>query len=86
MRIANTIFVGSMAALAVLTAPVLAKDTRAQKTNDQSTSSTTSGSPPCHAYQQAADGSWTPLPCEEVGSAGQTQHGSSARKTDDDAR
>lgn len=50
MRIANTIFVGSMAALAVLTAPVLAKDTRAQKTNDQSTSSTTSGSPPCHAY------------------------------------
>jgi hypothetical protein len=50
MRIANTIFVGSMAALAVLTAPVLAKDTRAQKTDDQSTSSTTSGSPPCHAY------------------------------------
>ena len=84
MRIANTIFVGSLAALAFLATPVLAKYSRAQKTDEQSTSSSTSTSPPCHAYQQAPDGSWTPLPCEEAGSAGQTQHRSSARKSDED--
>ena len=86
MRIASTIFVGSIAALAILTAPALAKDARAQKADDQSTSSTSSSSPPCHAYQQAPDGSWTQLPCEEVGSGGQTQHRSSARKVDEEAR
>jgi hypothetical protein len=84
MRIANTIFVGSLAALAVLATPVLAKESRAQKTNEQSTSSPTSTSPRCHAYQQAPDGSWTPLPCEEAGSQGQTQHRFSARKADED--
>ena len=31
-----------------------------------------SASSSCHAYQQAADGSWTQLPCQEAG--GQTQH------------
>ena len=77
MRIATLTFVGSMAALALLTAPVQAKDTHPQKTNEPSTSST---APPCHAYQQAPDGSWTQLPCEEVGSPGaQTQHKSPAR-------
>jgi hypothetical protein len=78
MRIAKLIFVGSIAASAALAAPVLAKDSPAQKTSDPSTSSSSSTSSPCHAYQQAPDGSWTPLPCEEVGSGGQTQHKSSA--------
>jgi hypothetical protein len=84
MRIASPIFVGSIAAQAILAAPALAKDFHAQKTSDQSTSSTLSGSPPCHAYQQAPDGSWTQLPCEEAGSGGQPQHKSSARKTDEE--
>jgi hypothetical protein len=74
MRITKLIFAGSIVALAA--APALAKDSPAQKTNDPSTSST---SKPCHAYQQAPDGSWTPLPCEGVGSTAQTQHKSSAR-------
>jgi hypothetical protein len=74
MRITKLIFVGSIVALAA--APALAKDSPAQKTNDLSTSST---SKPCHAYQQAPDGSWTPLPCEEGGSTAQAQHKSSTR-------
>jgi hypothetical protein len=61
MRIAKSIFVGSMAALALLTAPALAKNSNVQKTDDSPTS------PSCHAYQQAADGSWTQLPCQEMG-------------------
>jgi hypothetical protein len=85
MRIATLIFVGSIAALAVPAAPVLAKDSHAQKTNDPSASSTSSSSSPCHAYQQAPDGSWTQLPCEEVGSGGQTQHKPAARKADEEA-
>ena len=66
MRIAQVIFVGFAAALLV-TAPALAKNAPTQKTDDQSTSSS------CHAYQQAADGSWQQLPCQEAG-GGQTQH------------
>ena len=70
MRIKRAIFVGSVAALAAMTAPALAKNSTAQKTDDKSTSSS------CHAYQQAADGSWTQLPCQELGpgSSGQPQH------------
>lgn len=66
MRIAKVIFVGSAAAL-LMTAPVLAKKAQTEKTDDQSTSSS------CHAYQQAADGSWEQLPCQEAG-GGETQH------------
>ena len=67
MRIAYVIFVGSVAALAVLTAPALAKGPTAQKTDEKSTSSS------CHAYQQAADGSWTEVSCQETGAGGQQQ-------------
>ena len=43
--------------------------------------------PSCHAYQQAPDGSWTQLPCQEgSGSQGQTQRKSAAKAPDDDAR
>jgi ABC-type phosphate transport system substrate-binding protein len=80
MRIARSIFVGSMAALALLTAPALAKNSTAQKADDKSTPSS------CHAYQQAADGSWTVLPCQELGSGGQTQHKPVQRGADEDAR
>jgi hypothetical protein len=67
MRIAYVIFVGSVAALAVFTAPALAKSPTAQKTEEKSTSSS------CHAYQQAADGSWTEVSCQETGAGGQSQ-------------
>jgi hypothetical protein len=83
MRIKRAIFVGWMAALAAMTALALAKNSTAQKTDDKSTSSS------CHdAYQQAANGSWTQLPCQELGSgsgAG-TQHKSATRGTDEETR
>ena len=73
MRIAHLIFTGSIATLAVLTAPALAKNSNTQKTDDTSTSAASS---PCHAYQQAPDGSWNPVACQEVGAQpqAQTQH------------
>jgi hypothetical protein len=73
MRIARLIFVGSIAVLAALTAPAVAKNsslnshanTNAQKVDDQPTAQG------CHAYQQAADGSWVQLSCQEVGPTAQ---------------
>jgi hypothetical protein len=91
MRIARLIFTGSIAALAVLTAPALAKNSHTQKVDDTSASSASasSASPTCRAYQQAADGTWTSLPCQENGSAPQarTEHKSATRgPAEDDAR
>ena len=85
MRIARLIFTGSIAAVAV-TAPALAKSSNTQKVDDPSASSASST---CHAYQQAPDGSWTSLPCQENSSTpqAQTQHKSAARgPADEDAR
>ena len=78
MRIAQVIFVGFAAAL-LLTAPVLAKKTQPQKADDQSTSSS------CHAYQQAADGTWEQLPCQEAG-GGETQHRSPPKASEEAPR
>ena len=79
MRIAGVIFVGSVAAL-VAVGPAFAKHPEARKTEDaQSTSSN------CHAYQQAADGSWTQLPCQEAGN-GQTQHKPVAKGSEEEPR
>jgi hypothetical protein len=85
MRIAHLIFTGSIAALAVLTAPALAKNSNTQKTDDASTSAASS---PCHAYQQAPDGSWNPVSCQEVGAQpqAQTQHRSAGQGSNEDAR
>ena len=77
MRIARLVFSGFIA-LVVLTAPALAKNSHSQKIDDQPASR------PCEAYQQAADGSWASLPCQELGTSGQPQHKSAARKTDED--
>jgi hypothetical protein len=68
------IFVGSVAALAALTAPALANNTG--MTTDSSTSS------PCKAYQQAPDGTWTQLPCQELGAGNRQQHKSATRSSD----
>jgi hypothetical protein len=78
MRIAALIIAGAVAALATLTAPALAKDSGAQKSEEKATS--------CHAYEQAPDGSWHALPCEEVGASGQTQHKGAARSRDEESR
>jgi hypothetical protein len=82
MRIARLIFVGSVTALAVLTAPELAKHSGARKTDDKQDQTSSS----CHARQQIADGSWTEIPCQEVGSDGQTQHRSVTRNEGEETR
>ena len=80
MRIATTIFAGSMAALALLTSPALAKHSDAARADDKPAAS------PCTAYQPAADGSWKPLPCEEGDSGNRPSHKSAARTTDEHTR
>src|SRR5262249_25525600 len=80
MRIAGFIVAGAVAVFATLTMPVLAKDTGGQKGEEKATSSS------CHAYEQALDGSWRALPCEEVGPNGQTQHKGGARSREEEPR
>ena len=67
MRSIHFVFAGAIAAATVLVAPVLAKNSDAQKGEEKSTSSS------CSAYQQAPDGSWEPLPCKATGERGQPQ-------------
>jgi hypothetical protein len=80
MRIVRVILVGSIAALAALAAPAQARNSDAQKAADQSTSS------PCKAYQQAPDGTWTQLPCQELGAGSQSQHNPAMRSPDQETR
>jgi hypothetical protein len=80
MRIKHATLAVSFAALAAMTAPALAKKAGAPKSDDKSTSSS------CHAYQQAADGSWTELPCQELGSQGQPQRKPATRTEGDETR
>lgn len=79
MRIARLVFAGSLAAFAAVATPALAKSSDHQKADDKSTASTG-----CQAYQQAADGSWTQLPCGEMGSTGSTQHRTPTKGADED--
>lgn len=71
MRIARLIFVGSIIALAGLTAPALAKNSNSPVNADARKIEGTPAAQGCHAYQQAPDGSWTQLPCQEAGSTSQ---------------
>ncbi|QIG91692.1 MULTISPECIES: hypothetical protein [unclassified Bradyrhizobium] len=81
MRIAGLVFAGSLAAIAAIATPALAKSGERQKADDKSTTTTSAG---CQAYQQAADGTWTQLPCGEAGSGGATQHRSATKGGADD--
>jgi hypothetical protein len=78
MRFGHALFIASMAGLLTLAAPTLARNADAQKSGERSAGSS------CHAYQKAADGSWTELPCQETGSTGQTQHKSAPKGADDE--
>ena len=73
MRIAKSIFVGSLAALVLVAAPALAKNSDGQKTEDNQASVS------CKAYQKAPDGSWTPLPCSAKAPQKDTAHGQRTR-------
>ena len=68
MRIASAIFAGSIAALTILTVPALAKNSAVQRTDESS------APPPCHSYEQEADGSWKAVSCQELGPGQQAQH------------
>jgi hypothetical protein len=80
MRITNVIVAASVATLVVVAAPVQAKSSDPRQTDDAATSSS------CHAYQQAADGSWTERPCEEKGQPSQTEHKPVAKGTEEEPR
>ena len=61
MRIAKLASIGFIAAFAVIAAPALARNAAPpEKAEDKSVS------PSCHAYQMAADGSWSVLSCHEA--------------------
>ncbi len=80
MRIARAILAGSIAALAFVATPVLARNSDAQKTDDKPAAT------PCHAYEQTADGEWKPIPCQEVGTETRKQHVRSAGSADEATR
>ena len=65
MRLGQAIFFGAAAALLTLAAPTLAKNSNANSHTAKTAEAPASTS--CQAYQQAADGSWMQLPCQEMG-------------------
>jgi hypothetical protein len=79
MRKGFTIVFASVAATALATAPAMSatKNSGDQKAEEKQDSSS------CHSYVQNPDGSWTPIPCQEVGAPTHTQHKSSGRDEDD---
>jgi hypothetical protein len=83
MRIVHVAFAGAFAATAMLSAPVLARNSDTQKGEDKSMSSSS-----CSAYEQAPDGSWEQLPCKETGERAQpqTQHRPAAQGADQGER
>lgn len=75
MRLGQAIFFGSAAALLTLAAPTLARNSGPTPHAAKATEAPASS---CHAYQQAADGTWTQLPCQEMGSRTPAQSGAAA--------
>ena len=84
MRLGQAIFFGSAAALLTLAAPTLARNSgthsHVAKTGEAPASSS------CHAYQQEADGTWTQLPCQEMGSKAAAQPRSAAKGATEDTQ
>jgi len=67
MRIAQSIFVGSIAVLAAVASPALANssspNSHANANANAKAVEEAPSSPGCHAYQKGADGSWVELAC-----------------------
>jgi hypothetical protein len=83
MQSKHTMFAAAIVALAVMTAPALAGNSASPGADEMATSPSS-----CHAYQQAADGTWKELPCQEMGrgSGAPAQRKSATRKSDDTTR
>jgi len=63
--------------LTALTTPATARNSGAEKNDERPASSS------CHSYVQNPDGSWIPVPCQEIGPATQSQHKSPAKSEGD---
>ena len=75
MRTIST-FIGSLAALALLSVPVMARNSSARPAEDKTVSSQ------CHSLQPGPDGSWVEIPCQELGAAPQRRpEGGSAEQS-----
>ena len=83
MRLVQAIFFGSAAALLTLAAPTLARNSN---TTPHASKAIEAPASPCHAYQQAADGSWTQLSCQETGSRTPAQSRPAAEGAAEEAR
>jgi len=81
MRSGRAILFASIAALLSLAAPGLARNSDAQKPSEPPPASSS-----CHSYQQAADGTWKELPCQELGFPAKAQPKSATRKNDQETR
>lgn len=79
MRLGHAIFVATIAALLAAAVPGLAKNAETPKTSEQPASSSR------HSYQMTADGSWTELPCQELGAPGPSRK-SAPQRTDEENR
>ena len=84
MRLGQAIFFGSMAALLTLAAPTLARNSGTNPHAAKAVEAARASSP-CRAHQQAADGTWTQLSCQEMG-ADATQSTSAANSTVEEAQ
>ena len=84
MRLGQALFFGSAAALLTLAAPTLAKNSSANSHTTKAAEAPASTS--CQAYQQAADGSWTQLPCQEMGSEASAQPHSAAKSATEETQ
>jgi hypothetical protein len=80
MRIKRAIFASVVAALASLTAPALASNSKPQPVAEPPASSS------CSAMQPTADGSWARLPCQELGSPQPAPRKSAARGSEQQTR
>jgi hypothetical protein len=84
MRLGQAIFFGSAAALLTLAAPTLARNSSTNSSLTKATEAPAAAS--CHAYQQAADGSWAQLPCQAMGSKAPTQPRSAAKSATEETQ
>ena len=84
MRLGQAILVGSAAALLTMAAPTLARNSNTHSPPPKTAEAPASTN--CHAYQQAADGSWTQLPCQEMGSKAPAQSRSAAKSATEETQ
>ena len=80
MRSGYALFLATTATLLTLAVPALARNADAQQSRDQPTAAS------CHAYQMTPDGTWTPVPCQEIGSSGAIQHKPASKSIDEEKR